>query len=88
MTNSLDERAIRPFTVGRKNWLFSASTEGAEASAAVFSLVETAKANHFDPHDYIEYLLEIMPNIDFVKHPERMDDFMPWSDQTRSEFEI
>ena len=44
MTNSLDERTIRPFTVGRKNWLFSTSTKGAEASAAVFSLIETAKA--------------------------------------------
>ena len=86
MTNSLDERTIRPFTVGRKNWMFSASTKGANASAAAFSLIETAKANHLDPYDYIEYLLEIMPNIDFIKNPERLDDFMPWSDQTQSIF--
>lgn len=54
MTNSLDERTIRPFTVGRKNWLFSTSTKGAEASAAVFSLIETAKSNKLNPYDYIE----------------------------------
>lgn len=86
MTNSLDERTIRPFTVGRKNWMFSSSTKGAEASAAAFSLIETAKANNLDPYDYIEYLLEIMPDIDFIKNPERLDDFMPWSEQTKSIF--
>ena len=75
MTNSLDERTM-----------FSASTKGANASAAAFSLIETAKANHLDPYDYIEYLLEIMPNIDFIKNPKRLDDFMPWSDQTQSIF--
>ena len=63
-----------------------ASTKGANASAAAFSLIETAKANHLDPYDYIEYLLEVMPNIDFIKNPERLDDFMPWSDQTQSIF--
>lgn len=86
MTNSLDERTIRPFTVGRRNWMFSSSTKGAEASAAAFSLIETAKANHLDPHDYIEYLLEIMPNMDFMKSPEKLDDFLPWSEQTQSIF--
>lgn len=82
MTNSLDERTIRPFTVGRRSWLFSNSVKGVEAGAAAFSLVETAKANHLDPFDYIEYPLEIMPNIDFVQNPEKLDDFLPWSKQT------
>lgn len=86
MTNSLDERTLRAFTVGRRSWLFSNSVKGAEASAAAFSLIETAKANHLDPHDYIEYLLEIMPNIDFMKSPEKLDDFLPWSEQTQSVF--
>ncbi|WP_278920268.1 transposase domain-containing protein [Thomasclavelia cocleata] len=58
MTNSLDERTIKPFTVGRKNWLFS----GSPKSAATFSLIETAKANNLEPYNYIEYLLEMMPN--------------------------
>ena len=86
MTNSLDERTLRPFTVGRRSWLFSNSVKGAEASAAAFSLIETAKANNLDPYDYIEYLLEIMPNIDFMKSPEKLDDFLPWSEQTQSVF--
>ena len=51
MTNSLNKRNIRPFTVSRKNWLFSASTKGADASASIFSLIETAKANRLSPFD-------------------------------------
>lgn len=77
MTNSLDERIIRAFTVDRKNRMFSSSTKEANASAATFSLIETTKANHLNSCGYIEYLLEIMPNIDFIKNPERLDDFMP-----------
>lgn len=86
MTNSLDERTIRPFTVGRKNWMFATSVKGAKASAAVYSLIETAKANHLDPYDYIEYLLDLMPNIDFNTNPGRLDEFLPWSKKTLSEF--
>lgn len=64
MTSTLNERAFRPFTIGRRNWLFSGSPKGARASATAFSLDETAKANNLDPHDYIEYLLEMLPNED------------------------
>lgn len=88
MTNSLDERNIRPFTVSRKNWLFSTSTKGADASASIFSLIETAKANRLSPFDYIECILEIMPQIDIIQHPEKIDWFMPWSDQIKEEFGI
>ena len=87
-TNSLDERTIRPFTVGRKNWLFSASTKGAEASAAVFSLIETAKANRLNPYDYIEFILEYLPQQDLVEDPGRLDWFLPWSEEIKEEFEI
>ena len=88
MTNSLDERNIRPFTVSRKNFLFCASTKGADASASIFSLIETAKANRLSPFDYIEYILEIMPQIDIIQHPEKIDWFMPWGDQIKEEFGI
>lgn len=88
LTNSLDERTIRPFTVSRKNWLFSASTKGAEASAAVFSLIETAKANKLDPYGYIEFILDYLPQQDLVENPERLDWFLPWSEEIREEFEI
>jgi len=56
--NNLVENAIRPFVVGRKNWLFSATPDGAHASAALYSLIETAKANNLEPYWYLRYLFE------------------------------
>jgi transposase len=55
--NNLAENAIRPFVVGRKNWLFAATPAGAYASAALFSVVETAKANGHEPYWYLRFLL-------------------------------
>jgi transposase len=51
------ENAIRPFVIGRKNWLFSGSPEGAEASCMIYSLFETAKANGMNPFGYMKLLL-------------------------------
>jgi transposase len=59
--NNLVENAIRPFAVGRKNWLFSGSPRGARASAAIYSLIETAKANNLEPYDYLRFLFERLP---------------------------
>ena len=59
--NKTHENAIRPFVVGRKNWLFSCAPEGAHASAAIYSLIETAKANGHDPYWYLKYLFEHLP---------------------------
>jgi len=59
--NNDAENAIRPFVVGRKNWLFSGNPEGARASAVLFSLVETAKANGLEPYHYLRYLFEKLP---------------------------
>ena len=59
--NNLVENAIRPFVVGRKNWLFAGSPEGAKASAAFFSLIETAKANGLEPYAYLRHIFEKMP---------------------------
>lgn len=56
--NSATERAIRPFTVGRANWHLIDTPKGAEASAIVYSLVETAKANNLKPYEYLELLLQ------------------------------
>jgi len=60
--NNLAENAIRPFVVGRKNWLFSGSPKGAEASAAIYSLIETAKANNLEPYFYLRCLFELLPS--------------------------
>jgi transposase len=59
--NNLVENAIRPFVIGKKNWLFSGSPDGAEASAFFYSLIETAKANGFDPYWCLFYILEKFP---------------------------
>ena len=61
-SNNLSENAIRPFTVGRKNWLFCDTPNGAQASAIVYTMVEMAKANGLNVYRYLEYLLE---------HPDR-----------------
>lgn len=60
--NNLAENAIRPFVVGRKNWMFSGSPRGATASATIYSLIETAKANGLEPYRYLCYLFERLPH--------------------------
>jgi len=60
--NNAAENAIRPFAVGRKNWLFAGSPRGAMASAAIYSLIETAKANGLNPHQYLLYVFEKLPH--------------------------
>lgn len=59
--NNLAENAIRPFVVGRKNWLFSGHPNGARASAALYSLIETSKANQLEPYSYLRYLFDRLP---------------------------
>jgi len=59
--NNLAENAIRPFVVGRKNWLFSDSQASAHASAAIYSIIETAKANGLEPYQYLRHLLDQLP---------------------------
>ena len=71
--NNRAERAIKPFVIGRKNWLFSQSSNGAHASAVLYSLIEIAKANGLVPYDYLNLLLEEAP-----KKPTNLDDLLPW----------
>jgi transposase len=61
--NNLVENAIRPFVVGRKNWLFAGSPDGANASATLLTLIETAKANDLEPYGYLRYIFENLPLI-------------------------
>ena len=71
--NNRAERAIKPFVIGRKNWLFSQTAKGAKASATLYSIIETAKANGIVPFDYIMYLLEKL------SQPEpNINQLMPW----------
>jgi transposase len=59
--NNTAENAIRPFMIGRKNWLFAGTPEGAKASALLYSLIETAKTNKLEPYKYLRYLFEKLP---------------------------
>jgi hypothetical protein len=59
--NNIAENAIRPFVVGRKNWLFADTPRGAYASATLYSLVESAKANGLDPFNYLAWLFTELP---------------------------
>ncbi len=62
--NNVAENTIRPFVIGRKNWLFSGTPAGAKASASLYSLIETAKANKLEPYAYLRYLFE-----SYQQHP-------------------
>ena len=70
--NNLTENAIRPFVIGRKNWLFSTSVDGAKASANLYSLVETAKANGHEPYAYIKQVLTELPAAKTIEDIERL----------------
>ena len=79
LSNNLSENSIRPFTIGRKNWLFSASPAGADASACVYSIIETAKANGLTPYKYLKFLLTEIPGMRFNEYPELLEDYLPWN---------
>ena len=81
ISNNLAENSIRPFTIGRKNWLFSGSPKGATASAGIYCLVETAKANGLNPTKYIQFILSDIPGSAFMEYPEYLEDYMPWDPQ-------
>lgn len=81
--NNKDERAIRPFVTGRKNWLFCNTPAGADASSVLYSIVESAKANNLVPQEYLDYLFHHMP----AKGSGTTDDFqalMPWSEAVQA----
>ncbi len=73
--NNPVENAIRPFAVGRKNWMFSDTQAGARASALLYSLIETAKANNLEPYAYLKMLLEQLPQALSLEDYEAL---LPW----------
>jgi len=68
------ENAIRPFVVGRKNWLFADSVAGARASANLYGLIETAQANRIEPGRYLAHLFEVLPTL---TSPEQLGALLP-----------
>lgn len=76
MTNNISERAIKPFVIARKNFLFNATSDGAESSAIIFSLQQTARANLLDSEKYITKVLELIkPDMS----EEELDSLLPWN---------
>ena len=78
--NSATERAIKNFAIGRRNWLFSKSIKGAEASATVYSITETALLNGLKPYDYVAYILERMKDLGPFPSKEDLQQLLPWSE--------
>ena len=79
ISNNRAERSIRPFAIGRNNWMFAYSPNGANASAVIYSIVETAKANGLVPFKYFEFLFKTLPNIPVSQYA----DCLPWSPSVR-----
>ena len=78
----MSENAIRPFAVGRKNWLFSDSVAGANASAVVYTIVEMAKAHDLNIYGYLKFLLEHRPTKEMTD--EQLAELAPWSEKLQS----
>jgi len=74
--NNRAENAIRPFVLGRKNWLFAGSEKGAESSCGIYSLIETAKANNLNPYEYLHYIFKKAPLAETVENWQSM---LPWN---------
>ena len=79
--NNLSENSIRPVTVGRRNWLFSDSVQGAEASMMLYSLLETARANELNPKKYLEYVLKARPSEKMTS--EELELLTPWNKEVQ-----
>jgi len=76
--NNRAERSIKPFVIGRKNWLFANTPKGARTSAIIYSIVETAKENGLNPFDYLKFVFERVNTIDLTE-PSKVDSLLPWS---------
>lgn len=81
LSNNPSENSIRPLTLGRKNWLFSDSQAGVNASMVVYTMVEMAKAHGLHPYSYLKYLLDSRPSIS--TSDAELADLAPWSEKAR-----
>ncbi|KUO72367.1 MAG: transposase [Desulfosporosinus sp. BRH_c37] len=79
--NSAAERSIRIFATGRKNWEFCNTPNGAKASAIIYSITESAKANGLKPYEYIVHILETIPKHYTGTSKDFLQDLLPWSDK-------
>lgn len=85
--NNAAERAIKPFVIGRKNFLFSNTAKGATSSANIYSIVQTAKANNLVVERYLVYLFDNLSRID-IDHSKSLENLMPWSNKIPENMKI
>jgi transposase len=78
LSNNQAERSIKPFVIGRKNWMFANTPRGATASAVIYSIIETAKENGLNPYKYLEYIFETAPNLNMSDSDEARR-LLPWN---------
>jgi len=78
LSNNLAERSIKPFVIGRKNFLFCNTPRGAKASAVIYSIIETAKENGINPYAYLTFLFERLPNMD-TTNSAAIEELLPWN---------
>lgn len=88
LTNNSCERRIRPFAIARRNNLFSDTPRGADASAILFSVVQSALANGLKPYEYLTWVLDGLPNAALDADPKVIDDFLPWSAKIPQNFKM
>jgi len=79
LSNNRAERSIKPFVIGRKNWLFSNTERGADASAMFYSIIETAKENGLAPYEYMKHIFEVAPNLNFISNTDAALELLPWN---------
>jgi transposase len=77
--NNRSERSIKPFVIGRKNWLFANTQRGAKASANIYSVIETAKENGLNPFQYLMYVFQQLPQLPDPTDPAALNSLLPWS---------
>jgi len=78
ISNNRAERSIKPFVIGRKNWLFANTPRGAKASAVLYSIIETAKENGVNPYEYLIYIFKNAPNWDIRSNIDNRERLLPW----------
>jgi len=88
LSNNRAERSIKPFVIGRKNWLFANTPRGARTSSIIYSLVETAKENGLNPLDYLRFALERVRSLELASDASErsaaIDSLLPWSESVKS----
>ena len=85
--NNGAERSIKPFILGRKNWLFSNTSKGAKSSATIYSIIETAKVNDLIVEKYLVYLMDVISNLE-IRNADTLLKVMPWSKELPDEVKL